>query len=226
MLHLLNGLKGLASRRWLLVPAAAFGLSVLSASPAAADDRGRYDRGRYDRGDSWRRDAGRRHDEHRDDGRRHESRHDHYRRGRDNDRRIDVDIRIGTRRPEYETREVRVWVPPVYRTVVDRRWVEPVYRTEIERVWVPERCEEREVRYRHRGRLCTRVERVVVEPGHYESVERRVCVSEGHWENCERQELVCAGHYETRTERVRVPHRMSPFDVVNPMLGRVGVAGL
>jgi hypothetical protein len=201
MLHLVNGLKGLRSvlnsRKWLLASSAAVALSLPLASHAADNDRGRYDRG-----NNWRRD-----DDRHDDG-----------------KRIDVDVHIGSRRPEYERREVRVWVPPVYRTVVDRRWVEPVYRTEFERVWVPERCEDREVSYWERGRRCTRVERVVVEPGHYESRERRVCVSEGPWENCERQELVSAGHYETRVERVKVPYRVSPFEVVNPMLGRVGIA--
>ena len=222
MLHLGKKLERLrsvlGSNKWLLVPVAVLAVSMPSAAGAA--ERGRYDRGEW-----------------RDHGRHGHDGPGYGRRDRDRDRghdrhdhgpKIDVDIRIGGghRRPEYETRQVRVWVPPVYRTVVDRKWVEPVYRTEVERVWVPDRCEDREVRYRDRGRWCTKIEHVVVEPGHYETVERRVCVSEGRWETCERQELVCAGHYEWRSERVRVPHRVHPFDVVNPMHGRVGVAGL
>jgi hypothetical protein len=201
------------ARRWALASAAAVALAVPLASHAA--DR---DDGRFDRGSDYRRDDDRR-DDRRGDWRRDNDRHD-------NDRRVDVDIRIGGQRPQYETREVRVWVPPVYRTVTDRKWVEPVYRTEVERMWVPDRYEEREVQFRGgEGRLRSRIERVLVEPGHYESVEHRVCVTEGHWETCDRQELVSAGHYETRVERVRAPYRVSPFEVVNPMLGRVGVAG-
>lgn len=232
MLHLWNGVTGMGAvvgaRKWLVASAAALTLSLPTASYAADDDRGRYDRDRTE----WRRDRGRhdhhdRHDgrdRHRDDDRDHHH-HDHHRH-RDGGKRIDVDIRIGGGRPEYETRETRVWVPPVYRTVVDRRWVEPVYRTEVERVWVPERVEERVVRYCHKGHWHARVERVVVEPGHYQAVERRVCVREGRWETFERQELVCEGHYEVSKVRVRRPYRLRPFDVVNPMLGRVGVAGL
>lgn len=192
--------------KWLMI---SFGAVVLSlpAAAARADDRG----GWQDR--NWRdREWGGRDRDWRD-------RHD---------KRIDVDIHIGhrvPRRPEYVTREVRVWVPPVYRTVVDRKWVEPVYRTETERVWVPDRYEEREVISRHRGHRHVRIERVLVEPGHYKLCERRVLVCEGRWETCERQELVCAGHYETRLERVRVAdghahrHHISPLAVVNPQLG-------
>jgi hypothetical protein len=203
-------LGSVSSRRWAMASAAAVALAAPLASQAADHDEGRFDRG-----------ANVRHD----DDRRGDWGHDDDR--HDNDRKVNVDIRIGAGRPEYVTRETRVWVAPVYRTVVDRRWVEPVYRTELERVWVPDRYEDREVQFRGgEGRWRTRLERVVVEPGHYESVEHRVCVSEGHWENCERQELVSAGHYETRVERVRAPYRVSPFQVVNPMLGRVGVAGL
>jgi hypothetical protein len=193
----------------LLPAAAAVALSLPAVAGAAPGDRGRFYRGEERR--DWR------HDD------RHDDRHDHR---HDGGKRVDIDIRIGSPPPRYETREVRVWVPPVYRTVVDRKWVEPVYRTEVDRVWVPERVEEREVRYRHRGHWHTRVERVVVEPGCWKTVERRVCVSEGRWETCERQELVRAGYYEVRHERVARPYRVSPFGVVNPMLGRVGVAGL
>jgi hypothetical protein len=208
----------LTARRWVLASAAAVAVAVPLASQAA--DR---DDGRFDRGSNYRRDDDRRDDDRRDD-RRGDWRRDNDR--PDNDRRIDLDIHVGSRRPAYETREVRVWVPPVYRTVADRKWVEPVYRTEVERVWVPDRYEEREVQFRGgEGRLRSRIERVLVEPGHYESVEHRVCAAEGHWETCDRQELVSAGHYETRVERVRAPYRVGPFDVVNPMVGRVGVAG-
>ena len=190
----------LTSPKWALASAAAVVMAMPLASHAA--DR---DDGGYDRGGSYRRDDNRgdwRHDSDRHDSDRHDSdRHD-------SDRKFDVDIHIGNQRPQYETREVRVWVPPVYRTVTDRKWVEPVYRTEVERVWVPDRYEEREVEFRGgEGRWRTRVERVLVEPGHYESHEHRVCVTEGHWETCDRQELVSAGHYETRVERVPAPYR-------------------
>jgi hypothetical protein len=178
------------SRKWAQASAAAMALAMPLASDAA--DR---DDGRFDRGGSYRR----------DDDNRSDWRHDE---GHDNGRKVDVDIHLGGQRPQYETREVRVWVPPVYRTVTDRKWVEPVYRTEVERVWVPDRYEEREVEFRGgEGRWRTRVERVLVEPGHYESHEHRVCVTEGHWETCDRQELVSAGHYETRVERVPAPYR-------------------
>ena len=201
--------------KWLMISVGAVALS-LPAAAARADDRGRGIRDRWESGwqdRNWR---------DREWGGRDHHRHDH------DDKRIDVDIHIGRRlprRPEYVTREVRVWVPPVYRTVVDRKWVEPVYRTETERMWVPDRYEEREVVTWHRGHRHVRIERVLVEPGHYKLCERRVLVCEGRWETCERQELVCAGHYETRFERVRVAdghdhrHHISPLAVVNPQLG-------
>ena len=187
--------SGLISRKTFVAAAV---LAAPVASQAAGFDRGRDDH--------WR-------TEYRVPER-HEDRHD--------GKGIDVDLRIGAIRPEYATREVKVWVPATYRTVVDRQWVEPVYRTETERVWVPERTEERQVHYRDYGRDCVRIERVVVDPGHYESRERRVCVTECHWENCERQELVCEGHYESHTERVKVERRMSPLEVVNPALAGIG----
>lgn len=204
--------------RMLLIPAAPVAGLSLPAVAQAGDDRGddhresRWeDRNWRDRG--W--GAG---------GQNHGS-HRH-----DKDKRIDVDIHIGgghRHRPEYVTRPVKVWVPPVYRTVVDRKWVEPVYRMETERVWVPARYEEREVVTWHRRHRHFRVERVLVEPGHYKLCERRVLVCEGRWETCERQELVRAGYYETRYERVRVAydhhrHALSPVAVVNPQLG-VGI---
>jgi len=179
--------------KWLIVPVGATILAMPATSRAAGYDRGRDDRHEY----NW------------------QDRNWHG-----NDKHVDIDIRIGQpRRPEYVVRETRVWVPAVYRTVVDRRWVEPVYRTEGERVWIPERYEEREIRTIEYGCRRTRVDRVLIEPGHYEYRDRQVLVCDGHWENVERQELVCAGHYETRTERVRVPYRESPLAVVNPMLG-------
>ena len=173
--------------------------------------------------------------------------HDRY---EDRGRHVEVDIRVGDRHPVYEERQVRVWVPPVYRTVCDQVWVEPVYRTVCDRqyiapvyqtvcekVWVPEVCQTREVRYYDHGRVCTRIERVVVTPGHFESRDRQVLVAEGHWQNVERQELVAAGHfdkverqevvaeghYEFRTERVAVSDRRSPVEVINPMLGGLGI---
>jgi hypothetical protein len=212
--------RGLSARRWLLASAAAVALAAPMTAAAQAGDR--HDDRRWD--------------DHRDRPR----------------TRVDVDIRIGEPHPEprYEERQVRVWVPavyrtvvdrrwvePVYRTVVDRRWVEPVYRTECDRVWVPEVWETREVRYRDGRGWCTRRERVLVTPAHYETRERRVCVTEGRWETCERrelvcgghyenverQELVCEGHYETRIERVRCEPRRDPLDVINPMLAGLGV---
>ena len=197
--------KSLGGKR-LLIPVAAAALGL----PSLAHADSRYDRGRGDdRGAQW----SNRRDNDRHDYDRHDNDHNHSS--------FNLDIRIGAgdRRPEYREREVRVWVPAVYRTVVDRRWVEPVYRIDTERVWVPAQYEDREVVYYERGRRCTRIERVLVCDGHYESREHRVCVSEGHWENCERQELVCAGHYETRIERERIPYRWSPLAVVNPGLG-------
>lgn len=229
MLRLWNRLTSVRTKArswsWLAVFSILFGICLQATTYAGEDDRRRYDRA----GDRWRDDGRREYD--RGDHDRHRHDRSDWRRGRDHDhrdggKRIDVDIGIGRGRPEYETREVRVWVPPVYRTVVDRRWVEPVYRTEVERVWVPERVEERLVRHRHKGHWHRRLERVVVEPGHYETVERHVCVREGHWETFERQELVCDGHYDVRREPVRRPYRVSPFEVVNPALSRLGVGGL
>lgn len=78
--------------------------------------------------------------------------------------------------PVYENREVRVWVDPVYRTVCDH-------------VWVPDRFEWRDVAYGYHGRRVYH-ERVLVEPGHYEDVQR--------------QEIVTPGHWETHIERVRI----------------------
>ena len=203
------------SGKRLLLPIGAAAI-VLPTMAQAADSR--FDRGRDGRDSRYGYD-------HRDSDRRDNDRRGYD--GRDYDRRrggtnIDVDIRIGERRPDYRIRETRVWVPAVYRTVVDRKWVEPVYRVECEQVWVPPVYEEREVQFiGGHGRLRTRIERVLVREGRFEKRERRVCVSEGHWENCERQELVRAGHYEMRVERVRTPYRTDPLVVVNPGLGGI-----
>ena len=86
-----------------------------------------------------------------------------------------IDIRHDE--PVFENREVRVWVDPVYRTVCDR-------------VWVPDRFEDRDVVHYWHGMRRVSVERVLVEPGHYQDVQR--------------QEVVTPGHYETHIERVRV----------------------
>jgi hypothetical protein len=97
---------------------------------------------------------------------------------------VHIDLRVGippvivtAPAPVYETREVRVWVDPVYRTVCDR-------------VWVPDRFEFRDVvHYRYHRQWIER-ERVLASPGHFEDVAR--------------QELVTPGHWETRFEQVRV----------------------
>jgi hypothetical protein len=191
-----------SSRKWTLVAAGAACVAVPAFSQAADFNRGGPGRGGYDHGGYDHRDD--RHDDHHDGGG------------------FNFDIRIGSRQPDYEVRETRVWVPAEYRTVTERRWVEPVYRTETERVWVPDRYEEREVRDGPRGWFHT--ERVLVERAHYETREHQVCVSEGHWENCDRQELVREGHYEVRTERVRKDYRLSPFQVVNPAFAGIGFA--
>jgi hypothetical protein len=104
---------------------------------------------------------------------------DHRNNDHDQDRgRFGVNIRVGEPRPRYITREVQVWVPAVY-------------RTECEKVWVPDVFEDREVHFvGGKGRLRTRIDHVLVAPGHYE--------------NRDRQALVTPGHYETRCEQVKV----------------------
>ena len=99
---------------------------------------------------------------------------------------VRLDLRIGippvvivtpAPAPVYETREVHVWIDPVYRTV-------------CERVWVPDQFEYRDVvRYGYHHRWIER-QRVLVSPGHFEDVSR--------------QELLAPGHWETRLEQVRV----------------------
>ncbi len=134
------------------------------------------------------------------------------------------------RAPAHEVREHRVWCEPVYRTVCEKVWIEPVYRTVCDRVyvqpvvrrvcdkvWVPDRWEERTIVRRDRhGRTFRACERVLVERGHYDTIEREVVVSPGRWEavehqelvregyfrTVERKELVKAGCWETRSERV------------------------
>jgi hypothetical protein len=137
--------------------------------------------------------------------------------------------------PGYAFRETKVWCEPVYRTVCDKVWVEPVYRTVCEKVyrapvtrtvcekvWVPDRYETRTVvRREGRGRVVRCEERVLIERGHYATVERvvevipgrweneerRVLVCDGHFDNVERRELITPGRYEVRRERVRVADR-------------------
>lgn len=95
-------------------------------------------------------------------------------------------------------RTARVWVPPVYRTVCEQVWVPPTYRTVCERVWVPDRYEERCETIGHGPFRRTRTVRVLVEPAHYEDVERQIEVAAGYYKTVERQELVCEGHWEDR----------------------------
>ena len=152
-----------------------------------------------------------------------------YRRDRDYDRKrvdVDFDLRVGRAGPRcepvYEERLVRVWCPPVYRTVCEKRWVEPVYETVCEKVWVPDRFECRQVRtYDRRCGWTYREERVLVCPGHYETVERRVCVREGYYENYERQVCVSEGHYDWKTERVQVGTR-EVFEPLGGLALRIG----
>jgi hypothetical protein len=157
--------------------------------------------------------------EHREPDRRIPDRHDDH--NDDHEGGINLNIHVGDR-PAYETRDVRVWVPPVYRTVEDRRWVEPVYQTVTDHAWIPDQYEDRQVRYLDRGQWCTRVDHVLVVPGHYEDRPRQVCLTDGQWETYTRQELVTEGHYEIHQERVRVADA-SPVGVINPMLAGFGV---
>lgn len=148
------------NKKW-LVASAAVALAAPAIAQAAPRDRDvRIERHEIARHDSDRRD------------RRDWDQHDWDRRDHD---RVGVNVRIGE--PRYEVREVRVWVPAVY-------------RTEVEQVWVPDQFEDREVRYLDNGRWCTRIDHVLVVPGHFESRDRQVCVTEGH--------------YEVHTDRVRV----------------------
>ncbi|CAN5644971.1 hypothetical protein BH09PLA1_BH09PLA1_17880 [soil metagenome] len=173
---------------------------------ARADSRGRAnDRDTRDR-DTRDREASDRDARDRDDHRNDDPRRDDFARARNKtDVRIDINVGRPRYEPVYEERTTRVWVEPTYRTVCDRVWVDAVYRTECDRVWEPNRFADREVVYRDDcGRRVVRRERVLVERGHWRSVERQVLVCEGHWQNVERQELVCDGHWEYRTERVQV----------------------
>ena len=79
--------------------------------------------------------------------------------------------------PVYETREVRVWVEPVYRSVCDRDWV-------------PDQVEYRDVVHHGYHRRWIERERVLVTPGHFEDMTH--------------QDLVTPGHWETHFEQVRV----------------------
>jgi hypothetical protein len=118
------------------------------------------------------------------------------------DWRVGIDIRDGWRQQDYDRRETRVWVEPVYRTVCDRVWVAPTYQTVCERVWVPDRYEDRQVVRYYGWQRRIEFVRVLVQPAHYEDQQRQVEVASGHWQDVQRQELVAAGHWETRVERV------------------------
>jgi len=99
---------------------------------------------------------------------------------------VRVDFRFGPHGPTIDVRHVE----PVYENREVRVWVDPVYRTVCDHVWVPDRFEDRQVVSYWRGRRQVHVERVLVQAGHYEDVER--------------QEVVTPGHWETHLERVRV----------------------
>jgi hypothetical protein len=155
---------------------------------------------------------------------------DYYGRDRHDERGVRADLEFETRygsvrerprehcEPDYAVRESKVWVEPVYRTVCEKVWVEPVYRTVCEKewrapvtkvvcekVWVPDRFECRTVVRRDRkGRVVRHEEHVLVERGHYETVEKVVEVCPGRWETFERRELVCEGHWKTIERRVLV----------------------
>ena len=72
--------------------------------------------------------------------------------------------------PVYETREVRVWVEPVYRSV-------------CQRVWVPDQFEFRDVVHQGYHHRWIERERVLVTPGHFEDVTHQEVVTPGHWES-------------------------------------------
>jgi hypothetical protein len=87
------------------------------------------------------------------------------------------------------THGITVAPAPLYENREVREWVEPVYRTVCERVWVADQYEWRDVvHYEWHSRRAYH-ERVLVQPGHYEDVQR--------------QEVMTPGHWETRIERVR-----------------------
>lgn len=107
--------------------------------------------------------------------------------------------------PVYHVVQERVWIEPQYRTVVERVWVEPVIAEREERVWVPEVVEQRIVRTTDEfGRIISRVESRVIQPGYWKSEVRTIVVREGHWVETPRQELVCEGRWEVRERRVLV----------------------
>ena len=162
----LNNIAGLIGgnklSKWLCASAAAVALAVPAVSQAAPGPwRGGGGDDDHNRFDDHRGGADDRHD------------NDHDRGGGGG-----VNIRVGEPHPRYITREVQVWVPAVYRTV-------------CEKVWVPDVYQDREVQFiGGKGRLRTRIDRVLVTPGHYENRDRQV--------------LVIPGHYETKCEQVKV----------------------
>jgi hypothetical protein len=107
--------------------------------------------------------------------------------------------------PVYHLVRERIWIEPEFRTVIDRVWVEPVIAEREERVWVPEVVEQRIVRSTDEfGRLISRVETRVIQPGHWTIECKQIVVREGHWIETPRQELVCGGRWEVRETRVLV----------------------
>jgi hypothetical protein len=201
-------MMGLLNKRVRVAILACAALAGTAALPSIASAGDKDSGGRFhDARDSRANDRG---DRYRDDHRADDRRRDYEDRDRSkNVVDVDVDINIGRPRyePMYEERTTRVWIEPAYRTVCDRVWVEPVYRTECDRVWEPDRFAYRDVVYRDHGRRVIRQECVLVEPGHWRTIERQVLVCEGYWNNIDRQELVTPGHWEYRTERVQVGER-------------------
>jgi len=91
---------------------------------------------------------------------------------------VRVDFRFGPRGPYVDVRHVE----PVYEIREVRVWVDPVYRTVCDHVWVPDRFEDRQVVSYWHGFRRVHIERVLVQQGHYEDVQRHECVTPGHWE--------------------------------------------
>jgi hypothetical protein len=107
--------------------------------------------------------------------------------------------------PAWQIVQERVWIEPEFRTVIERVWFEPVIAEREERVWVPEVVEQRIVRSTDDcGRIISRVETRVIQPGFWTTEIRKIIVREGHWVETPRQELVCEGRWEIRERRVLV----------------------
>ena len=187
VLHTVKTLiTGSRTQKWLLASAAAVAMAAPGIAQAGRNDRDGRESQRdvrpqeVHREEAEHREVDRPEAEHHDEDRheadyRHDERHDDGFLGL----RLSGDLRFGDRDDR-----------PVYRTVTDQRWVEPVYQTVTEQVWVPDAYEDRPVQYVDRGRVFTRIDHVLVAPGHYETRTRQVCVTEGRWETFERQVLV------------------------------------